>query len=210
MGMLEEFEVKALIDKEKNKVLYVESDGNLVDVLFSFLIRPIGTIIKLTRDLRSTNATIGSMNNLYRSVELLELMHFRTDSSQSMLLYPRSGAEAQLRSIDDKLLLQDDRLYDYFLCNYSECTQNAFSYYYACCRCGNLMHRKKIPLYDSALKNESRRVFVKELSRYLISDELQIVPVSTAASFSLLSKQGVTNSSNIEERSFCFGADEVN
>ncbi|WJZ88121.1 hypothetical protein VitviT2T_007451 [Vitis vinifera] len=39
--------LKIAIDKEKNQVLFAESDIDFVDVLFSFLTLPMGTILRL-------------------------------------------------------------------------------------------------------------------------------------------------------------------
>ncbi|KAJ0021629.1 hypothetical protein Pint_32635 [Pistacia integerrima] len=39
--------LKALVDKENNRVIYAESDVDFTDVLFSFLTMPIGTITRL-------------------------------------------------------------------------------------------------------------------------------------------------------------------
>ncbi|CAO2189085.1 unnamed protein product [Urochloa humidicola] len=38
-------EVKLFVDKAKKKVLFAESDNDFVDVLFSFLTMPLGTIV---------------------------------------------------------------------------------------------------------------------------------------------------------------------
>ncbi|KAF8394966.1 hypothetical protein HHK36_018905 [Tetracentron sinense] len=46
---LQSMSFKVLVDKEKNRVVFAESDKNFVNVLFRFLTMPIGTIIRLTR-----------------------------------------------------------------------------------------------------------------------------------------------------------------
>lgn len=40
-------DVKLFVDKEKKKVLFAESDKDFVDVLFSWLTLPLGTIVRL-------------------------------------------------------------------------------------------------------------------------------------------------------------------
>ncbi|KDP46574.1 hypothetical protein JCGZ_08546 [Jatropha curcas] len=52
-------------------------------------------------------------------------------------------------------------------------------------------------------------VFVKELARFVISDELLVMHASTAASFPLISKHGILDESSIEERIFDIGLNEV-
>lgn len=55
--------LKALVDKGSNKVIFVEADNDFVDVLFSFLTIPMGTIVKLASK-QSVPLKIGCMNNL--------------------------------------------------------------------------------------------------------------------------------------------------
>ncbi|CAN6879614.1 unnamed protein product [Brassica oleracea] len=66
------FKLKLLVDKEKNKVVLAEVCKDFVDVLFSFLILPMGTIVrflqKYQQNQNSQPATIGCFNNLYKSV----------------------------------------------------------------------------------------------------------------------------------------------
>ncbi|XP_050237828.1 uncharacterized protein LOC126687333 [Mercurialis annua] len=64
--------------------------------------------------------------------------------------------------------------------------------------------QSKDKVYDS-----QDGVFVKRLTRVMISDELQVMPLSTASSFSLLSKLGVIDGNAIEERIFDIGVDKV-
>ncbi|PIA44881.1 hypothetical protein AQUCO_01700451v1 [Aquilegia coerulea] len=81
--------IRLLIDKEKNKVLFAESDKDFVDLLFSFLTLPIGTIITLAN--KETN--LGCMDKLYQSVEALDHQYFQTEVCKQMLLLPRSASE---------------------------------------------------------------------------------------------------------------------
>ncbi|KDP46571.1 hypothetical protein JCGZ_08543 [Jatropha curcas] len=53
------------------------------------------------------------------------------------------------------------------------------------------------------------KAFAKEFTRFVISDELQVMPSSPAASFSLISKLGIMDMSSTEERVFNIGFDEV-
>ncbi|XP_048323904.2 uncharacterized protein LOC125420803 isoform X1 [Ziziphus jujuba] len=52
-------------------------------------------------------------------------------------------------------------------------------------------------------------VFVKGLSRFIISDDLQVMPLTTSASFSLFSKLGIMDWSGIEKNIFNLGVGEV-
>ncbi|CAK7339010.1 unnamed protein product [Dovyalis caffra] len=83
--------LKALVDKKRNKVVLVESGKDFVDVLFSFLTMPMGTIIRLISNGPPT-VGIGCMNNLYESVENLGAMIFRNETCKKMLLRPQNAA----------------------------------------------------------------------------------------------------------------------
>ncbi|WCJ20381.1 hypothetical protein M5689_002617 [Euphorbia peplus] len=101
--------VKALVDKEKNnKVVFAECDEEFVDVLFSFMTFPMVTIVQLTE--KPQKVAIGCMNNLYRSVQNLEIKYFRTLDCQKMLIHPRNGAETYFTRLQVKL---DDHTYIY-------------------------------------------------------------------------------------------------
>ena len=78
--------LKAVVDKTNNRVVFVVSDEKFVDILFSFLTMPLGTIVRLTCN-RSLTTSIDCMNNLYNSVEILDKRYLRTEACQTMLLY---------------------------------------------------------------------------------------------------------------------------
>ncbi|XP_058095131.1 uncharacterized protein LOC131240726 [Magnolia sinica] len=57
--------VKLLISKSINKVLYAEATNDFLDLLFSFLTFPLGSIVKLL----GPGSSIGCLDNLRKSVE---------------------------------------------------------------------------------------------------------------------------------------------
>jgi hypothetical protein len=81
-------DVKLFVDKEKRKVLFAESDKEFVDVLFSFLTMPLGTIVRLL-DKRSQ---MGCLDEVYKSVEDLSTEYFQTKACKAMLLKPLNAA----------------------------------------------------------------------------------------------------------------------
>lgn len=105
--------LKALVDKERNNVIFIESDNDFIDVLFSFLTIPMGTIVRNTRK-HSVPMEIGCMSNLYASVEKIDVQHHQTEACRSMLLCPHSGVEHRCENL--KLKIDDDEPTGYFLC----------------------------------------------------------------------------------------------
>ncbi|KAJ0020992.1 hypothetical protein Pint_32622 [Pistacia integerrima] len=207
--------LKALVDKENNRVIFAESDEDFTDVLFSFLTMPMGTIIRLiSNHNQPPTVEIGCMNNLYESIKNLDMQYFRSEACKTMLLCPRNGAAAQNKRL--KLQIDDGELLRYFLC-YMDCTlykHKLLSLYpNAVCECGRLMDRT-MELSEKTVQKlvfdaRDRGVFVKGLTQFIISDELQIKPSSREASLSIMSKLGFMDCSAIEEYNIDLGVDEV-
>jgi len=206
--------LKASVDKKSNRVVFVESDEFFVDILFSFLTMPMGTIIHLISNLSPTNGIV-CMNNLYGSVENIDVRYFRTEACKDMLLHPHNAAAAYCKSL--KLKIDDIDTSSFFCCENSQCTHSGYKlsshYKNLYCGCGRHMSRI-LNLSCSAPSNSgsnkrNQGVFVKELARFVVSDYFQVMPASTSASISLLTKSGVVDTSNIEERIFDIGFTEV-
>ncbi|EXB30493.1 hypothetical protein L484_006043 [Morus notabilis] len=201
--------LKVLVDKEKNRVIFAECDNDFVDILFSFLTNPMGTIIRLASK-HSLSARIGCMNNLYTSVESIDVQHFQNKVCRTMLLSPRNGAESHCMNL--KLKIDDAEPRQFYICWSNECRTSKFKllscYREAICECGNEMYSEFSPP-ETAIPAADRVVFVKVTNRYIISDDLQVMVLCSATSFSLLSKSGVMDWSTIEEKTFNLAINEV-
>ncbi|KDP46569.1 hypothetical protein JCGZ_08541 [Jatropha curcas] len=202
-------ELKALVDKANDRIIFAESDEDFADVLFSFLTMPIGTSVRLTNNQPPITA-IGCMNNLYASVENLNVKRFRTEACKTMLLRPKNGSATQYKDLKLKI---DSETRQYFFCGKLDCitseckllSQYAGSY----CDCGNAMNSSVTVDTIGSKDSIDGTAFAKEFTRFVISDELQVMPSSAAASFSLISKFGIMDMSSTEERVFSIGFDEV-
>ncbi|XP_061983025.1 uncharacterized protein LOC133702709 [Populus nigra] len=206
--------LKASVDKKNNRVVFVESDELFVDILFSFLTMPMGTIIHLISNLSPTNGIV-CINNLYKSVENIDVNYFRTEAGKNMLLHPHNAAAAYCKSL--KLKIDDSDTLSFFCCENYTCTHSRYKlwshYKNLYCGCGRPMSRILNPPCpapsNSGPEARNRGVFVKGLARFVVSDYFQVQPASTSASISLLTKLGVMDASNIEERIFDIGVTEV-
>ncbi|KAK7373852.1 hypothetical protein VNO80_07272 [Phaseolus coccineus] len=98
--------LKLMVLKEQSKVIFAEAGKDFVDVLFSFLTLPLGTIARLVRKESQLQPPEVSLSSIYQSVENLPKECLRTDTCEEMLLRPRNSMEAYCRSlkinIDDK------------------------------------------------------------------------------------------------------------
>ncbi|KAJ6299572.1 hypothetical protein OIU76_020525 [Salix suchowensis] len=116
-----------------------------------------------------------------------------------------------------KLKIDDFDALRFFCCESSQCTTHRYKlwshYKNLYCGCGRPMSRI-VNLSCQAPSNRgsdarNRGVFVKGLTRFVVSDNFQVMPVSTSASISILTKLGVMDTDTIEERTFDIGVTEV-
>ncbi|OMO90569.1 hypothetical protein COLO4_19076 [Corchorus olitorius] len=176
--------LKAVVDKSNNRVVFVESNEKFVDIVFSFLTMPMGSVVRLTRN-RPPAASIGCMNNLYNSVEILDKRYLRTEACKTMLLYPRNGAGNECKNL--KLVINDGVQMRYFVCETDDCANSNYKllshYRNAICRCGNRMNwgrevKEREPT-RVVFDDQDEGVFVKGPIQLTISYELQVMPSST-------------------------------
>lgn len=78
------------VDKERNRVVVAEANGDLIDILFGFLTLPMGTITRLVSKKQGHDEAqkIGCINNLYHSVENFRDEVFWNHICKRMLLFP--------------------------------------------------------------------------------------------------------------------------
>ncbi|KAL7205774.1 hypothetical protein ACSBR2_018657 [Camellia fascicularis] len=194
--------LKILVEKEKNRVVFAESNKDFADVIFSFMTLPIGTIVELIRE-HLLKGEIGCFNNLYESVEDLDEEYLRSEHKE-MLLHPRSAAEIYHRNLKLNLIESNSRS-KYYVCRGSNCS--FLSYYQtSCCLCGKPL---ELEVNLSNPVSQDGGVFVKPTARFMISDDFKVLPLSTMAGLSLLSNFGTMDDSKIEERTVNLGKNEV-
>ncbi|MED6194444.1 hypothetical protein PIB30_028603 [Stylosanthes scabra] len=154
-------QLKLMVNKEKNKVVFAEAGKDFVDVLFSFLTLPLGTLARLAakeeKDLQPVK--FGSISSLYSSVANLDEREYLTKKTcKEMLLQPRNSMEAYLKKM--KLNIDDTNPTTYYLCKNFKSSSH---------------HKKPFAPPCSADASDG---FVKSGVVYLISDQLKVAPTS--------------------------------
>ncbi|XXG89324.1 hypothetical protein AAC387_Pa12g1353 [Persea americana] len=209
-----EITLKLMIHKEKNQIVYAESGNDFVDVLLSFLTMPLGTVIRLT----GKQSEMGSLNNLFGSVEDLDVQYLQTESCKNMLLYPKSASEEHCRNLI--VNIDDTEPTNYYLCIHGHdwpFRSGSHDYKHLIssfpdkkCRCGGSVERT-IPREKSMNAGGDGKdgVFVKGKMRYMITDDLQVLPVCMRTSLELLRRFGISDAAVLEERNVTLGQDEV-
>ncbi|XP_058188606.1 uncharacterized protein LOC131306403 [Rhododendron vialii] len=191
--------LKILVEKEKNRIVFVEANNDFVDVLFSFLTIPIGTIVRLTRE-HSLEGEIGCLNNLYETLEKFD-EGFLSSEHKGILLHPRCATDVYCRDL--KVDLVECNKSKYYVC--ASC--GMVSYYQTdSCRCGKALSIE-LNLLDRVTQDGSG--LIKPTVRFMITDDFQVLPMSTAAGLSLLGNFGAFDGSKTEERMLNIGKDEV-
>lgn len=206
----DDLSLKVFVEKEKNRVIFAECDADFIDTLFSFLTFPMGTILSLARK-QSPTARIGCVNNLYTSVENIDVQSFHTEVCKQMLLYPRNAAESHCSKL--KLNTANAKnSYDYFRCRNPYCKKESFSNkhfivsYYSDnnCECGSLSNRKV-----ELLSAEDGGAFINGFKRFIVTDDLHVIFLTSSTSLSILSELRVVDTSNMETMIFNVGVSEV-
>ncbi|XAR56304.1 hypothetical protein NMG60_11036739 [Bertholletia excelsa] len=162
---------------------------------------PIGTIVKLTRE-HNLTGEIGSLNNLYSSVEDLDEEYMNTERKE-LLLNARSATSVYNRSL--KLDLTNSTSSGFYACGGSNC-QTITYYHTAFCQCGKPIDRS-LRLPSSPPMDGG--VFVKPTARFMITDAFRLLPMSIMTGISLLSDFGAIGESKKEERTLKIGKHEI-
>lgn len=109
--------LKVVIDREKKKVVFAEASSTFIDILFSFLMLPMGTIVRLLAkhsDQSYLPGNIGAFSNLYGSVAKIDSMYVKKKGCKDMLLNTRNSAEHECRNL--KINIDDTEPIKYFIC----------------------------------------------------------------------------------------------
>ncbi|KAK9186941.1 hypothetical protein WN944_018330 [Citrus x changshan-huyou] len=202
--------VKLLIDTKGKKVLFAEAGKDFVDFLFYLLSLPLGSVVKLLRE----ESMCGCLSNLYESIENLNETYVHENQNKNSVLNPTS----QLRVTGIPLLLSD----------HHESTTREF---YTCPNSYGGGHRHMSDVKNMTCPSCQAKMthvwsyvsptaasagtvaegggFVKGVVTYTIMDNLEVTPMSTISSLTLLNKFKVKDVAVLEEKVVNLGVDEV-
>jgi len=205
--------LKLLIDTRNEKVLFAEASKNVIDFLFNLLRLPVGTVVKLL----TKNGMVGSLGNLYHSVENMSENYMQLGQTKEVLLNPR----APISSSDIAGLLP---------ANDADANNNlgaGGTLFYRCprgcthdvtCDCSTLCIRCKRAMTHGIKyvgkkgveeNISSQNGFVKDVVTFMVMDDLVIQPMSTISSITLLNKFNIKEVGTLQEKVVEMGMDEV-
>lgn len=101
--------LKVFTDEKKKKVMFAEAEEDFVDILFSFLTLPLGTIARLSTKYKdSNNIKIWSLTSLYESVVNLDNKHFSSKLCKNDLVNPINSSDDLCRKLKLNLNAAND------------------------------------------------------------------------------------------------------
>lgn len=100
----------------KKNVVWLQSGNDFVDLLYSFLTMPLGTIVRLLDNHGGSRqrVVIGCLNNINKSVVDMIIDNFQTEACKQMLINPKSVKESLCRKL--KINIDDTEAIKYFMC----------------------------------------------------------------------------------------------
>ncbi|QCE06870.1 hypothetical protein DEO72_LG9g1884 [Vigna unguiculata] len=180
--------LKLLIDSKREKVLFAEASKPVVDFLFNLLCLPIGTVIRIL----SKNKMVGSIANLYESVENLDESYMQPHQHKDLLLKPSASVSSQISGLLPSINGTSsnnatDVLYrcpNHYIYLTSNNTARCPDHY-----CGLTMNIQFVGQKVANVQNSADKSgFVREVVTYMVMDDLVIQPMSSISSITLLNK----------------------
>lgn len=204
--------LRLIIDEGRNKVVLAEAGKDFVEVLFSFLTLPMGTIFRLLEKLqKSEPVTVGCLSNLYKSVVDMRIDDFETEACKRMLLYPKNIREAQFRNF--KLNINPTESIKCFRCPKFWICKMCSNFNTSLCRCGRLMNQEISFLedeqFEDCMRNGVSGIFLKDKALFIITDDLRLTVDSTSSLLQTLKDLGCADVSKLRERVLDIGLKEV-
>ncbi|KAM7492085.1 hypothetical protein LguiA_035006 [Lonicera macranthoides] len=203
--------LKLLIDKKEKRVLFAEAGKDFVDFLFSILSLPLGTITSL---LAKQPSMIGSLRNLYNSIENLSKQYIQPNRHKSTILKPKLPVSAlpfPLLSLDSPPAAANRKFYGCSNCGNSTYVAGNASTVCPNCRCK--MSRELIyvdpPATAAKGVGEEEGGLVKGVVTYMVMDDLGVTPMSTISSITLVNRFNIVDLRVLQEKVVPLGIDEA-
>jgi hypothetical protein len=215
--------MKLLVDTKAGRVLYAEASKDVVDFLFSLLTLPVGTVVKIL----SKDSMVGSIGNLYGSVEKLDETYVRSADAKDALLAPAGGYDGG-KLLQLPLPEPEEPCTEFYRCcndNYTECLTYMSKVSGTRCQsryCSSMMTTKLILVdVDSGGASSGAATaaaqsghaagkgFVQGVVTYTVMDDLKVAPMSTISGITLLNTFGITDIGSLQEKTVQLGYDEV-
>ncbi|KAL8093360.1 uncharacterized protein LOC141693021 [Apium graveolens] len=205
--------LKLLVDRNARRVIFGEAGKEFVDFLFHFLSLPVGTVVKLL----SKDKMVGSLGKIYESIETMHANYMEPNVNKEDVLNPKVSSSSLGNTPSLLGYKTNDSNHPTVLYRCSAGYGNCYGYITTdpqavCPSCNNEMNRTMTcvpgPGKEEA-KVEKGTGYVKGLVTYMVMDNLQVRPMSTISSITLLSSFKVKDLSALETLEVCIGRKEA-
>ncbi|CAA0840185.1 Protein of unknown function (DUF674 [Striga hermonthica] len=196
--------MKLLIDTKAKRVLFAEAGKDLVDFLFYLISLPVANIINLM----DKQEMVGSLGNLYQSIENLNETYMQPNQNKETLLKPAHSVSCS--SVPLLAIGAAPTVKKLYTCpkNCISVTEDPVTTCHGCkCKMTVLMEYVAPPAVQKESGPEGG--FVKGVVTYMVMDDLTVSPMSTISSITLLNKFNVKEVGALEEKVVSFGMTEV-
>lgn len=174
----QQINVKIILNKKKNIVLFAEGGEDFADQLLSFLTFPFGSVFKLLGDRISLE---GCISNLYSSAETLNIERFKSENHKNMVVFPKLASYYRCRNQMLKLDEMTSKKYTSsgscikcFLDKVSKSSTNP--------PCKHGIRESELIEQNPKLEDEgtnSGERFAEAERRFMVDDNLHISPISS-------------------------------
>ncbi|EFJ10900.1 hypothetical protein SELMODRAFT_426809 [Selaginella moellendorffii] len=198
--------VNLLYKKPEGTVLFLEAKKDFVDLLMSFLVLPVGSLIKLLRAGNTVNSFMETgAARLFESIEKMDQSSMEV--SKSVLTNPPPDASAfrggKILAIKGS---QSTTSPVYYKCGHPSCYNvRAGNASFQCHHCRSV----ELTMLPNEENSTETAGYVKENVIFMITDELEVYPTSTIKSIVLLNKLKVKAMADLESIEVSVGAQEA-
>ncbi|XP_044954855.1 uncharacterized protein LOC123405065 [Hordeum vulgare subsp. vulgare] len=222
MSSSNKISLKLLVDTKSKKVLFAEAGKEFVDFVFSLLTLPIGAVVKLI----SAGTMQGSIGRLYQSVDNIGSSYLQPNKDKSELLQPKvlhpdarellllqGGGGGEGSSPSSSPLAR----FKMYTCS-GYCATATMEAKAACPQCKQAMATEVTFVLPSAAPKTSSSTaaaagdetggYVKGLVTYMVTDGLEVTPMSAISSITLINKFSVNKDVELAEKFVSVGMDE--
>ncbi|CAO2161097.1 unnamed protein product [Urochloa humidicola] len=189
--------MKLLVDTKSQRVLFAEAGKEVVDFLFFLLALPVATAVKLV----GTDAMVGSVGNLYASIDKLDATVLPGAAKDALLcpavISPAASADRSLLPLP--AAPSSGQAKSYFKCGYCGGNYVTDASGTSCPNCRNQM-RTALKYVAPSSEQQAAKGFVQGVVTYTVTDDLTVTPMSAISSIMLLNTFAVTDIAAFQEK----------
>ncbi|CAL4958233.1 unnamed protein product [Urochloa decumbens] len=210
--------MKLLIDRKAQRVLFAEASKEVVDFLFSLLVLPVTTAVKLV----GKDAMVGCVGNLYASVDKLDATYVQPGAAKDALLSPTVLSPAASSANSSLLRLSaappSGQAKSFYRCQSNHCRSYITDVNGKACPAGCGYTTTVAVQFVSSAGSGSHagqqaaqgdaKGFVQGIVTYTVLDNLTVTPMSTISGITLLNTFAVKEIGDLQEKTVQLGYNE--